>query len=41
MPTGASGEFQTLLQDAAALGIVGRSIDVYSVAEKKTVEMPS
>lgn len=38
---GASGEFQTVLKDAAALGIVGRSIDVYSVAEKKAVDMPS
>ena len=38
---GASGEFQALLKDAAALGIVGRSIDVYSVAEKRTVDMPS
>ena len=38
---GASGEFQTVLEDAAALQIVGRSIDVYSVAEKKTVDMHS
>ncbi len=38
---GASGEFQSVLKDAAALGIVGRSIDVYLVAEKKTVDMPS
>ena len=38
---GASGEFQTVLKDAAALGVVGRSIDVYSVAEKRTVDMPS
>ena len=38
---GANGEFQAVLKDAAALGIVGRSIDVYSVAGKQTVEMPS
>ena len=38
---GASGEFQTLLKEAAALGIVGRAIDAYSVADKKTVDMPS
>ncbi len=38
---GASGEFQAVLKDAAALKIVGRSIDVYSVADKKVVDMPS
>ena len=38
---GASGEFQTVMKDAATLRVVGRSIDVYSVAEKKTVDMPS
>ena len=38
---GASVEFQTVMKDAAALKVVGRSIDVYSVADKKTVEMPS
>ena len=37
----ASGEFQAVLKDAAALGVVGRSIDVYSVAGKTTVDMPS
>ena len=37
---GASGEFQSVLKDAAALGIVGRSIDVYSVKEKKVVDLP-
>ena len=38
---GASEEFQNVLKDAAALGILGRSIDVYSVAEKRAVDMPS
>ncbi len=38
---GASDEFQNVLKDAAALGILGRSIDVYSVAEKRAVDMPS
>ncbi len=38
---GASGEFQAVLKDAAALGVVGRSIDVYSIADKKAVDMPS
>ena len=38
---GASEEFQVVLKDAAALGIVDRSIDIYSVAGKKTVDMPS
>ena len=37
---GASDEFQTMLKDAAALGVVGRAIDVYSVADKKVVDMP-
>ena len=38
---GTSDEFQAVLKDAAALGVVGRSIDVYSIAEKKAVDMPS
>ena len=38
---GASDEFQSVLKDAAALGIIGRSIDIYSVEGKKTVDMPS
>ena len=38
---GDSHEFQNVLKDAAALRIVGRTIDVYLVAEKKTVDMPS
>ena len=38
---GASVEFQMVMKDAAALKVVGRFIDVYSVADKKTVEMPS
>ncbi len=38
---GASDEFQTVLKDAAALRVVGRSIDVYSVTDKKTVDMLS
>ena len=38
---GASVEFQTVMKDAAALRVVGRSIDVYSVTDKKTVDMPS
>ena len=37
---GASDEFQTILKEAAALGVVGRAIDVYSVTDKKTVDMP-
>ena len=37
---GASEEFQSMLKEAAAFGIVGRSIDVYSIAEKKTVHLP-
>lgn len=37
----ASGEFQAVLKDAAALGVVSRAIDIYSVAGKKTVDMPS
>ena len=38
---GASSEFQAVLKDAAALGVLGRSIDVYSIAEKKAVDIPS
>ena len=38
---GASDEFQAVLKDAAALRIVGRAIDIYSVAERKTINMPS
>ena len=38
---GASPEFQTMLKDAGALGVVGRAIDVYSIADKKTVKLPS
>ena len=38
---GASSEFQTALKDAAALGVVSRSIDIYSIAEKKAIDMPS
>lgn len=36
---GGSEEFQGVLKEAAALGIVGRAIDVYSIAEKKTVDL--
>ena len=38
---GASVEFQTVMKDAAALRVTGRSIDVYSVAGRKTVDLPS
>ncbi len=38
---GASAEFQAVLKDAAALGIVGRSIDVYTVAERTAIDMPA
>ena len=38
---GASEEFQAVLKEAAALGIVDRSIDVYSIAGRTTVEWPS
>ena len=38
---GTSDEFQSVLKEAAALGITGRSIDVYSVSKKKTVDMSS
>ena len=31
---GASDEFQAVLKDAAALGVVGRAIDIFSVAGK-------
>ena len=37
---GASDEFQAVLKDAATLGVVGRSVDIYSVAGKKTIDMP-
>ncbi len=36
---GASEEFQAVLKEAAALGVVGRSIDIYSIAGKKTIAM--
>ena len=35
---GASAEFQAVLQDAAALGIVGRTVEIYAVSGKKTVD---
>ena len=38
---GASEEFQAVLKDAGALDVVGRSIEIYSVAGKKTVDLPS
>ncbi|WP_174292785.1 putative quinol monooxygenase [Sphingomonas bacterium] len=38
---GASAEFQAVLQEAAALGIVGRSIDLYSIAEKQAIDLPA
>ncbi|WP_174297091.1 putative quinol monooxygenase [Sphingomonas bacterium] len=38
---GASDEFQAVMKEAAALKIVGRSIDIYSVAGKQAVDMPS
>lgn len=38
---GASDDFQSALKDAGALGIVGRTIDVYTVADKQTVDMPA
>ena len=38
---GASDAFRAMLTEAGALGIVGRSIDIYSVAEKRTVDVPS
>lgn len=37
---GASDAFQALLKDAASLRIAGRSIDIYSIAGKKTVDLP-
>ncbi len=37
----ASGEFQAVLKEAATLGIIDRSADVYAVAGKKSPEMPS
>ena len=37
---GASEEFQAVLKEAGALGVVGRSIDIYSVAGKKTIDLP-
>ena len=37
----ASGEFQAVLKEAAALGIVDRSADVYSIAGMKALNMPS
>ncbi len=36
---GASDEFQTVLKDAASLGITGRSIDVYSIADRKVIDL--
>lgn len=38
---GASSEFQAVMKEAATLSVIGRSIDVYSIAEKKTVDIPS
>lgn len=38
---GASDAFQTVLKEAAALRIVGRCVDVYSVAGKETVDLPA
>ena len=37
---GASGEFQDLLKEAAAFQAGNRTIDVYSVADKKTIDLP-
>ena len=37
---GASEEFQSVMKDAAALEVIGRSIDVYSIAGKTTIDMP-
>ncbi|MGI4731103.1 MAG: putative quinol monooxygenase [Janthinobacterium lividum] len=37
---GASDEFQAVLKEAGALGIASRTIDVYSVAGKTTVDLP-
>ncbi|WP_174280203.1 putative quinol monooxygenase [Sphingomonas bacterium] len=38
---GASDEFQAVMKEAGALKVVDRSIDLYSVADKKTVGLPS
>ena len=38
---GASDEFQAVMKEAGALGIVDRSVDVYSIADKKTIDMPA
>lgn len=38
---GASEEFQGVLREAAALEVVARAIDVYSVAGKTTLDIPS
>ena len=38
---GASNEFQTVLEEAAVLKVVSRAIDIYSIAEKKTIDTPS
>ena len=37
---GASVEFQTVMKNAAALKVVGRAIDVYSIADKQTIDLP-
>ena len=37
---GASEDFQKMLKEAGALKVVGRVIDVYTIADKKTVDMP-
>ena len=37
----ASNEFQAVLREAATLGIVERSADIYPVSGEKALEMPS
>ncbi len=36
----ANEAFQSILKEAAAFGILDRSIDVYSIAEKQTIDLP-
>ena len=38
---GASDEFQAVLKDAAVLGVISRAIDIYSIAGRKTIDLPS
>ena len=38
---GASAEFQAMIGEASALGIIDRSIHIYSVAGRQIVDLPS